>query len=91
MFTYLGPNISKIDDFITLDQNKYIEDINFISVPSKATDSLLTKEERGVLRRKIGQLLWVHSVIVTANVSCKFLLCDKSEFPLPVIWRTQGQ
>ena len=61
-FKYLGLNLISKNGNITLDQFQYIQNLQKINIPvdGKSNPTIeLSKEEKDILRAKIGQLLWI--------------------------------
>ena len=61
-FSYLGLNITQTSNCVQIDQDLYVQGLELINVSQdrmQENDSLLTKEERSVVKSKCGQLLWV--------------------------------
>ena len=59
-FKYLGLELLQVRDGVLLDQDKYIQNINYIKVHhSRKGSELLSQDERNSLKRMCGKLLWV--------------------------------
>ena len=59
-FKYLGCEVEKHDNGnITLNQNEYIEKIAEVDLPSRRNSSKVDETERRIIRRVVGELLWV--------------------------------
>ena len=61
-FSYIGIDVTKCDDSMYLDQNKYIQNIQPIQIATARVydkDASLNDKELENMRSKIGQLLWV--------------------------------
>ena len=59
-FKYLGCEVEKHENGnITLNQNEYIEKIKEVEVPSRRNSSKTDETERRIIRRVVGELLWV--------------------------------
>ena len=59
-FKYLGCEVEKLNNGdITLNQNDYIEKIKEVEIPSGKNSHKLNETERKIIRRVVGELLWV--------------------------------
>lgn len=59
-FTYLGCEIEKLaNGDITLNQNEYIQKVGEVSVPPKSNSTRVNEEERKLIRKVVGEMLWV--------------------------------
>ena len=59
-FKYLGCQIEKLNNGnISLNQEEYIEQIDEVIVPERNNASPVTETERKVIRKVVGELLWV--------------------------------
>ena len=59
-FKYLGCEVEKLENGnITLNQNDYIEKIAEVDLPSRRNSSKVEETERRIIRRVVGELLWV--------------------------------
>ena len=58
-FQYIGLEIKEDDDCIILSQRQYCETIEEIQIEKRDLNSLLSENEKSIMRAKLGQLLWV--------------------------------
>ena len=61
-FKYVGVNIQYNEGKILFDQNFYANNLEYIDLPkerARQKDSVVTEQERKMMRAKIGQLLWL--------------------------------
>jgi hypothetical protein len=59
-FKYLGCEIEKLDNGdITLNQNEYIQNIEEVECPPRRNSCKVNETERKIIRRVVGELLWV--------------------------------
>ena len=59
-FKYLGCEIEKIaNGDITLNQNEFIQNIKELSVPDKKNSIKVNETERKLIRKVVGEILWV--------------------------------
>ena len=59
-FKYLGCEVEKLNNGdITLNQNDYIEKIKEVEIPSRRNSHKVNETERKIIRRVVGELLWV--------------------------------
>ena len=63
-FQYLGLNIKQEDDYISIDQEHYIKEIEKpdIDINGKKKNEPLNEDEKLVFKRYIGQLNWISSL-----------------------------
>ena len=59
-FKYLGCQIEKLDNGdICLNQNEYIQSIEYVPAPTRRNSCIVNEEERKTIRKVVGEILWV--------------------------------
>ena len=82
-FRYVGINIKQENDFIYVDQNHYIDNMEEVKIDSKDPERLLSDKEKKEFRGIVGSLNWV-SLISRPDVS--FEVVDLStKFQAPIV------
>ena len=90
-FKYIGIELDQNDDFsISLSQNSYVEDLNFIELNESKNERPLDGKETTKLRETLGQLNWVAcmtrpEISFEVNKLMKFLKTTPNAILIPSI------
>ena len=90
-FKYIGIELDQNDDFsISLSQNSYVEDLNFIELNESKNERPLDGKETTKLRETLGQLNWIAcmtrpEISFEVNKLMKFLKTTPNAILIPSI------